>query len=101
MLPVSKLLLGTTIVLAVALAIRRLVPAERRTRLRESLVQVPATIMERCLEAMPEDSPPKVMTSTLRRLERQNDDLIALLREQNTLLGKQNDILQAESEPKG
>ena len=100
----KKLLILTTIVLGTAVAVRRLVPAERRAQLWDSLVQMPATMMERCMEAMPDDSPPKVMTSTMRRFEEQNDELVALLRERNKLLRKQNDILQAAAsaaEPQG
>ncbi len=51
-------------------------------------------MMEKCMDAMPEDSPPKVMTSGIRRMQEQNDELVALLREQNKLLRKQNDLLQ-------
>ena len=88
------LFLATTAVVTAAL-VRRVVPAERRAQLRESLLQMPATIMEQCMEAMPEDSPPKVMTSGIRRMQEQNDELVALFREQNELLRKQNDLLQA------
>lgn len=100
----KKLLLLTAVAAGTAVAIRRLVPAERRSELRESLAQMPATMMERCMESMPEDSPPKVMVSSMRRFEEQNDELAALLREQNKLLKKQNDILQAAAsaaEPEG
>lgn len=90
-----KTLLFLTVTALVTTAVaRRLVPAERRAELRESLVQMPGTVMERCMEAMPEDSPPKAMMSSMRQLEAQNDELVALLREQNKLLKKQNDILQ-------
>ncbi len=55
------------------------------------------------MDAMPDDSPPKVMVSAMRRFEDQNDELVSLLREQNKLLRKQNAILEeaasaAESE---
>lgn len=46
------------------------------------------------MDALPEDSPPKVMTSGIRRMQEQNDELVTLLREQNKLLRKQNDLLQ-------
>ena len=91
----KELLFVTAVALGTVVAVRRLVPAERRTQLRESLAQMPATMMERCMESMPEDSPPKVMMSSMRRFEEQNDELLALSREQNKLLRKQNDILQA------
>jgi hypothetical protein len=63
-----------------------LVPADRRARMRETLSYMPRMMMERCMESMPEDSPPKVMMSGLRRIQAQNDEIIALLAEQNTLL---------------
>lgn len=43
-------------------------------------------IMERMMERLPPDSPPKLVMSILPRLREQNDDIIALLREQNELL---------------
>lgn len=93
----KELLFVTAIALGTVVAVRRLVPAERRTQLRESLAQVPATMVERCMESMPEDSPPKVMLSSMRRFEEQNDELLRLAREQNKLLRKQTDILEAAS----
>ncbi len=93
----KELLFVTAIALGTVVAVRRLVPAERRTQLRESLAQMPATMMERCMESMPEDSPPKVMMSAMRRFEEQNDELLRLTREQNKLLKKQTEILEAAS----
>ncbi len=90
----KKLLFLTATAFGTAVLIRRLVPGERRAQLREDLVQMPATMMEKCMDVMPEDSPPKVMTSGIRRMQEQNDELVALLREQNKLLRKQNDLLQ-------
>ena len=50
----------------------------------------PATIkqrmMARMMEALPPDSPPKLVMSILPQLRQQNDEIIALLREQNELL---------------
>ena len=63
-----------------------LMPADRRARLCQMLAQMPRTMMEHCLECMPEDSPPKVMMSGLRRIQAQNDDIITLLTEQNGIL---------------
>ncbi len=40
----------------------------------------------RMMERMPEDAPPKVMTSGVRHLQEQAEELLALLREQNELL---------------
>ena len=58
-------------------AVRSLLKEERRER----LARLPATMMEKCMEMMPEDSPPVVMMSSLRRIQEQNDELLALLRE--------------------
>ena len=46
-------------------------------------------IMERMLARMPPDSPPKLVMSILPRLREQNDEIVALLREQNELLRRQ------------
>lgn len=43
-------------------------------------------MMDRMMRAMPEGSPPKVITSVLPRLHEQNEEIIALLKEQNALL---------------
>jgi hypothetical protein len=52
------------------------------------------------LESMPEDSPPRLVVSTLPRLAEQNDQILALLREQNALmreLGAKREADWAES----
>lgn len=46
--------------------------------------------MQRMLETMPEDSPPRLVMSVLPRLEEQNDEILALLR--------RHDVLVRESE---
>jgi hypothetical protein len=43
-------------------------------------------ILARMIEGLPTDSPPKLVMTILPRLREQNDDIIALLREQNELL---------------
>jgi hypothetical protein len=43
-------------------------------------------LMARMMEGLPPDSPPKLVMSILPRLREQNDEIIALLREQNELL---------------
>jgi hypothetical protein len=93
----KDLLFVIAVALGTVIAVRRLVPAERRTQLRERLAQMPATMMERCMESLPEDSPPKVVTSAMRRFEEQNDELLRLIREQNKFLRKQTAILEAAS----
>ncbi len=78
-----KKLVFLILILAVGrYAIRSLLVSERLDR----LTHLPATMMERCMEMMPEDSPPKVFMSSLRRLQEQNEELLTLQREQNELL---------------
>lgn len=89
-----KLLLMVVIGIGAVALLRRVLPADQRTSLREDLAKVPGAMMEHCMDMMPEDSPPKVMMSSLRRFEEQNDELATLLKEQNKLLKKQNDILK-------
>ncbi len=88
----KRVLLLVAVLLGGAIAVRHLLTAERR----EGLSRLPATFMERCMEQMPEDSSPKVMTSGLRRMQEPNEELLALLREQNDLL---RDRLPAERAP--
>jgi hypothetical protein len=83
------------LVVGIAAVVRRLAPAERRSEFRDSLAQAPGAMIEHCMAMMPEDSPPKVMVSSFRRFEEQNDELVRLLRSQNRLLRKQNTILEA------
>ena len=86
-----RVMLLTAIVFGGVFVARRLLTAERR----EGLSRLPATMMERCMELMPEDSPPKVMTSSLRRMQEQNEEILALLREQNDLLRQQLPVEKA------
>lgn len=43
-------------------------------------------MMKRMMDAMPEDSPPKLVMTILPRVQEQNDQILALLKEQNDLL---------------
>ena len=72
----KKLFIVALLLISVS-AVRSLLKEERRER----LARLPATMMEKCMEMMPEDSPPVVMMSGLRRIQEQNDELLALLRE--------------------
>ncbi len=56
---------------------RRLAAAARRRMVRQ---------MERMMAALPASSPPKLVVSVLPRLSEQNDQIIAMLRDQNELL---------------
>ncbi len=90
-----KLLFMAVVGIGIVALLRRALPAEQRDRWQENLSGAPGAMMERCMEMMPEDSPPKVMMSTMRRIEEQNDKLATLIRTQNKLLRKQNDLLKA------
>jgi hypothetical protein len=76
--------LGAVVVGSV-IAVRALLRSERGGA-RRRLGAVRARIMERMLEGMPPDSPPKLVMSILPRLQQQNDEIISLLREQSELL---------------
>jgi hypothetical protein len=71
----QRRLLAVGAVIGGLIAARRLIPSKGRGR-----------IMERMMERMPPDSPPKLVMSILPRLREQNDEIVALLREQNELL---------------
>jgi hypothetical protein len=45
--------------------------------------------MERMMASLPEDAPPKLVMSILPKLRAQNDQIIAMLQEQNELLRAQ------------
>ena len=78
----KRILLLTVAVCGIACAVRALLEGERR----EQLARLPATMMERGMEMMPENSPPRVMMSSLSRLQEQNEETLSLLREQSELL---------------
>ena len=46
---------------------------------------------ERMMASLPEEAPPKLLMSVLPKLRAQNDQIIALLREQNELLREEYD----------
>jgi hypothetical protein len=71
------------------IAVRRLVTPERREKVSQLPTAMGGRMMERMtrmMEEMPEDAPPKVLMTSLRRIQEQNDELLALVREQNDLL---------------
>ena len=79
------LALGTVVVGAL-IAARRVLSSEIRRPDRRSGATMRQRMMARMLEGLPPDSPPKLVMSILPRLQQQNDEIIALLREQNELL---------------
>jgi len=89
----NKLLALTPIVIGGALVARHLLNPDQR----DSLSRLPAAMMKHCMEQMPEDFPPKVMTVGVRRLEAQNDEILALLREQNKLLKRRATTTRAKT----
>jgi len=78
----KRLLALTPILLGGVVVARHLLTPQGRDR----LSRLPATMMKHCMEHMPEDFPPKIMTSGVRQIQAQNDEILALLREQNELL---------------
>ena len=90
----KKLLVLVAILLGGAYAVRGLLGGERRER----LARLPAAMMERRMEMMPEDSPPMVLMSTLRQLQDQNEELLALQSEQNELLRERLAVQEAPSQ---
>ena len=90
-----KLLFMVVVAIGIVALLRRALPAEQRVRWQENISGVPGAMMERGMEMIPEDSPPRVMMSMMRRIEEQNDKLATLIRTQNKLLRKQNDLLKA------
>jgi hypothetical protein len=65
---------------------RRLLQSGERTPGLRSRASGKQGIMARIIEGLPPESPPKLVMTILPRLREQNDDIIALLREQNELL---------------
>lgn len=76
--------LGAAVVGGV-IALRSLSPAPRR-RLTAAVIGRMRQRMEHLMASLPEDAPPKLIMSVLPRLRDQNDQIIAMLREQNELL---------------
>jgi hypothetical protein len=68
-----------------AVAVRSLSSGPRR-RLGAAVSRRMLQRMEHLMASLPDDAPPKLVTSVLPRLRDQNDQIIAMLREQNELL---------------
>jgi len=89
---VKRLLLVSGILVGGAVA-SRILPEKRREPMSRFAAKVRERLkshMGRMLEEMPEDSPPRLVMSTLPRLAEQNDQILALLREQNALMRELN-----------
>lgn len=73
------------------IAFQRFGGASRR-RMRGELRRRMIKGMERMMENLPEEAPPKLIMSVLPRLREQNDQIIAMLKEQNELLRAQHTV---------
>ena len=78
------MLLLTAVVLGIAYAVRTLLQGERR----EQIAHLPMTMMERCMEMMPDDAPPKALMSGVARIQEQNEHIITLLGAAEAVVGK-------------
>lgn len=70
------------------IAVRALSPGSRR-RLTAAVSRRIRQRMEQMMANLPDDAPPKLVMAVLPRLREQNDQIIAMLREQNALLREQ------------
>jgi len=68
------------------LIVYRCLPQETRDRLSAAVAQWMAKHMEKMMANLPEDAPPRLVMSILSKLRAQNDQIIAMLQEQNELL---------------
>jgi hypothetical protein len=64
-------------------------PEPSRNRLKAAVGHWLTRHMERMMASLPEGAPPKLVMSVLPRVREQNDQIIAMLREQNELLRRQ------------
>jgi type II secretory pathway component PulJ len=67
----------------------RCLPQKSRQRLIAATQRWMAERVDRMMARLPENAPPKLVVSVLPKLQAQNDQIIALLREQNELLSEQ------------
>jgi hypothetical protein len=76
------------VVLASAATLLVLSP-DRRQRLGAAVRRRMIQRMEHMLAGLPEESPPKLIMTILPQLRKQNEEIVAMLREQNALLRDQ------------
>jgi len=69
-----------------ALILYRSLPQETRDRLSIAVANQMAKHMEKMMANLPDDAPPRLVKSILPKLQAQNDQIIAMLQEQNELL---------------
>jgi len=82
----------------------RCLPRDARDRITARARRRMAERMERMMASLPEGSPPKLVMTVLPKLQAQNDQIIAMLREQNELLQQQRlpadvNTIRAERQP--
>ena len=81
-----KLVTLAVVAVGGVIAARRLLASEGLRPDGRARATIRQRMMARMIEGLPADSPPKLVMSILPRLRDQNDEIIALLREQNRLL---------------
>lgn len=92
--PMNKVPLALAAMVGTAIGGQQLL---KRRRSPAGSGSVKKTMISKMIGAMPENSPPRLITSILPRLVEQNEEILALLKEQNELL-KQD---QTERKSKG
>jgi hypothetical protein len=68
------------------LIVFRCLPRETRLRVTSTATHWLAKHMEKMMASLPENAPPRLVISILPKLRAQNDQIIAMLQEQNELL---------------
>lgn len=81
----NRIIILGAAVIGGALALNSLSTQPRR-RLGSALSRRMLRHMERMMSSLPDSAPPKLVMSVLPQLRDQNDQIIAMLREQNALL---------------
>ena len=92
----NRLIALGAVVVGGAIAFRSLPGAPRR-RFRAAVSRRMLQRMEYVLASLPENSPPKLIMSVLPRLRDQNEQIIAMLQDQNELLRKRLDTTREAS----
>jgi hypothetical protein len=99
---VRRLLALGVVAVGALIAARLALPSEERSLDRRPGPTLRQRLMARMMEGLPPDSPPKLVMSILPRLREQNDEIIALLREQNELLRRgQPEAVRGETRSPG
>ena len=81
--------LGTFVLAGVATLL--VLSPDRRHRIGAGVRRRMIQRMEHMLAGLPEESPPKLIMTILPQLRKQNEEIIAMLREQNALLRDQQE----------